>query len=77
MEEVKQECDELKEFLDVERRIILKHIDSHKWFNGIADKNEAIADFISRYAWLIRETYCMSICGNSKNCAVLDSLEEK
>ena len=73
---MKQSCNELKEFLDVERRIILKHIDSHKWFNGIADKNAAIIDFINKYAWLIRETYCMSICENSGDCAIFEKLDK-
>jgi hypothetical protein len=75
--ETNQSCHELKDFLNVERDIILKHIDEHKWFNHISDKNVAIADFIEKYAWLIREVYCKCLCDKEEDCAVLSSLEKK
>ena len=42
-------CQKLKDFLDIERKIIIRHIDQHKWFNKISDKNEGISDFIGKY----------------------------
>jgi hypothetical protein len=72
MEADNQQHYELKDFLNVEMEIILKHIDEHKWCNHIVDKNEAIADFISKYAWIIRETF-----GAAYNLAVRCQEESK
>ena len=54
--------------MKIQREIISRHIDDHKWLNGIADKNEGIADFVKKYAWVIRETFCSYMCENKDTC---------
>ena len=61
-------CQKLKDFLEIERKIIIRHIDDHKWFNKISDKNEGIADFINKYGWIIREMFCTYMCENKDGC---------
>lgn len=61
-------CTNLKKLLSVECEIIKRHIDDHKWFNAIADKETAICDFIEKYAWLMREVYCGSVCEKRYEC---------
>lgn len=45
----------------------MRHIDEHKYFQGVPNKNIAVNDFISKYAWIMRETYCLS-CPDRKEC---------
>ena len=61
-------CIHLRELLSGQRVIISRHIDRHKWFNHIEDKEEAIGDFIGRYGWIMREMYCDSACPDRNNC---------
>ena len=50
---MEEHCTHLKDFLEAEMLIVKRHIDEHKWFLHIEDKNEAIDDFIKKYAWII------------------------
>ena len=61
-------CNNLKEFLKLEKHVIEKNIDYHKWCNGIEDKEEAVYDFITKYAWIMREVFCNSNCKHSGSC---------
>ena len=63
-------CTHLREFLDSEILIIEHHIDEHKWFNHIIDKDLAIGDFIDKYGWLMREYYCTYICPERNKCNI-------
>lgn len=65
-----QHCDHLKDFLGLEKEIILRHIQNHKWFRHIGDYNEGVADFIENYGWLMRDMYCTSICPYREECAI-------
>jgi hypothetical protein len=69
-------CQKLKDFLEIERKIIIRHIDDHKWFNKIEDKNEGVADFIQKYGWIIKEMYCTYMCENKDGCALKKELDE-
>jgi len=68
------QCVQLSVFLQVEREIIEKHIEDHKWFRKIADYNQGVADFIQNYGWLMREMYCSHICKERANCALAKSM---
>ena len=72
-----QHCDHLKEFLGLEKEIILRHIKAHKWFRHIGDYNEGVADFIENYGWLMRDMYCTSICQYRKECVISKQLLEE
>jgi hypothetical protein len=63
-------CDRVKDLLQVESRVIKRHIDRHKWFQHIRDKNEAVKDFIEKYGWLMREVYCENMCSKKDTCKV-------
>jgi hypothetical protein len=60
-------CSQIRELLKVELSIIQKHLDEHKWFQHIEDKNMAVNDFIEKYAWLMKEMYCNFSC-KKENC---------
>lgn len=61
-------CRNLSALSAIQRDIIEKHIEKHKWYNGIENKEEAIQDFIDKFAWIIREMYCGYICGQRFRC---------
>lgn len=68
METIDQ-CIHLNDLMKVQQKIIINHLDEHKWCNHITDKNAAIIDFIKKYGWVMRETYC-EICEFKKDCSV-------
>ena len=43
---MQNEFSRLKEILEAQIDIIERHVDNHKWFMQIEDRNEAIGDFI-------------------------------
>jgi hypothetical protein len=63
-------CRCLREFIDAEVALIERHIDKHKWFQHIDNKDEAIADFITKYGWIMRECYCKYKCPYSEECEI-------
>jgi hypothetical protein len=63
-----KECTHLREILDAQRDIIDRHIDQHKWFNQIENREQAIYDFIEKYGFIMREFYCSRICGDRFHC---------
>lgn len=63
-------CIHLADFLRVERAIIEKHIDMHKWCREIPDVNEGVADFIDEFGWLMREMYCGHVCEHRCDCQI-------
>ena len=64
------QCNELENLLKTEKYIIKKHIDEHKWFKHIKDKEEGIIDFINEYGWLMKEMYCKYVCKENKQCFI-------
>jgi len=70
-------CTHLREFLDSQIIVIETHIDRHKWFNHINDRDLAIADFITKYGWLMRDYYCNYICPESSGCMVKKNISEQ
>ena len=65
-----EECIHLKEILDAQIEIIERHIDQHKWFQQIHDREEAIGDFIEKYGFIMREFYCSRICEDRFQCEI-------
>jgi hypothetical protein len=37
--------------------LIERHIDKHKWFHLIENKDQTIADFVEKYGFIMREFY--------------------
>lgn len=69
-----RQCVHLVEFLRVERGIIQKHIDQHKWCRKIPDYNEGVADFIDEFGWLMREMYCGHVCEHRCDCEIAQQI---
>ncbi|NLA75521.1 MAG: hypothetical protein GX846_08665 [Deltaproteobacteria bacterium] len=67
---MQDECIRLKEILEAEIEIIERHIDDHKWFMQMEDRNAAIADFIEKYGFIMREFFCSRICEERFKCEI-------
>ena len=65
-------CTNLASFLQTEIDIIKENIDTHKYLRGIEDEQNAIADFVAKYGWIMRTYYCKFICPNSGTCDIRD-----
>lgn len=63
-------CNHLREFLTMQIDLIEQHIDNHKWYNHIEDKNEAAADFINKFGWIMRACYCTYVCPDASGCQI-------
>jgi hypothetical protein len=71
------ECKHLHDILDAQVDIIERHIDQHKWFHGIANKDKAISDFIEKYGFIMREFYCSRVCKDRFDCEVAQRYNPK
>lgn len=71
------ECKRIKEILDAQREIIERHVDNHKWFMQIEDRDEAIRDFIEKYGFIMREFYCSRICEERFECSLAKQYNPK
>ena len=69
------ECKQLITFLTAEKRIIMKHLSDHKWFQHISDENLGVMDFIDKYGWIMREMYCGFACKNRFSCKIAQRFE--
>ena len=69
-------CKHIREILDVERKIIIKHIEKHKWFNHFEFEHDAITDFVNKYAWLMREVFCGALCPHREVCQVSEKFRK-
>ncbi|MFA5188846.1 MAG: hypothetical protein WC460_05790 [Patescibacteria group bacterium] len=63
-------CTNLRQLASVQSTIIKKHIDKHKWFAHIVDKQQATSDFIEKFGWIMRELYCGYICEKRLDCSI-------
>ena len=71
------ECRRLKEIIEAQIDIIERHVDDHKWFQQIEDRNEAIKDFIEKYGFIMREFYCSRMCEERFNCLLAEKYNPK
>ena len=74
---MQNECSRLKEILEAQIDIIGRHVDDHKWFLQIDDRNEATRDFIEKYGFIMREFYCSRICEERFACKVASQYNPK
>ncbi|MGD9161395.1 MAG: hypothetical protein PVG39_23475 [Desulfobacteraceae bacterium] len=74
---MQSECSRLKEILEAQIDIIERHVDDHKWFLQIEDRNEAVRDFIEKYGFIMREFYCSRICEERFACKVASQYNPK
>ncbi len=68
--EMHEECTRMRDLLVVQKQIIERHIDEHKWFQHIPEKDEAISDFLQKFGWIMRELICGYICPERFNCKI-------
>ena len=66
-------CTRLREFVFVQIDIIKRHLDKHKWYNGIADETTGTVDFVRKYGWLMRDVYCHHVCDRATECPLADA----
>ena len=56
-------------------QLIKKHLDKYKLYNHIEDETKSFTDFVNKYAWIIREVYCLSICPDKNICRKLSKIK--
>jgi hypothetical protein len=66
-------CTHINDLVKAEIPIIKRHLEKHKWYKMIDDKEVATADFIKSYGFIMREYYCQYIC-KDKECDFYKSL---
>jgi len=67
---VKHGCINLIKLLNIEKKIIERHLKKHKWLNHIEDSNIGMMDFINKFGWIMREIYCEGVCERKGDCEV-------
>ena len=63
-------CNRMKDIIGAELALVKRHINDYKWYNHIEDEEEAVVDFVRKYAWLMREVFCARICPDKLRCEV-------
>ena len=74
---MQSECRRLREILEAQVDIIERHVDDHKWFLKIEDRNEAVRDFIEKYGFIMREFNCSRICEERFTCKIASQFNPK
>lgn len=69
-------CVNLVKLLDVEKKIIQRHIKKHKWMNHIEDVTEGTIDFINKFGWVMKEIYCEAVCDRKDDCEIYLHIKE-
>lgn len=64
-------CKHLEDLLKAEIPLIKRHLEKHKWYKHIENSEEATADFIKNYGFIMREMYCSNICINKDGCELI------
>jgi hypothetical protein len=70
-------CERVSEIVSAESEVIKDHLDKHKYYNHLDTDNEAIADFVKKYAWIMREAYCGSVCRDRNKCGVVPTFTDE
>jgi hypothetical protein len=63
-------CTRLREFLGVQKVVLLHNLEKHKTFRQITDDEEAKDSFIEWCGWLMREIYCGFLCCDRFKCPI-------
>ena len=61
-------CKHLRELADSQLAIIERHVDRHKWFRHIENREEAMLDFVEKFGWIMREFHCTQVCTDRSEC---------
>jgi hypothetical protein len=72
-----KECKHLSEILEAQKDIIERHIEQHKWFQKIGNREAAICDFVEKYGFIMREFYCSRICVSRFDCELAQKYNPK
>ena len=67
-----ERCEYIQEILLIERDIIEQHSPAHQRYNGIQDEYDALVDFVSKYAWIMREVFCGVMCSHRDTCKAVE-----
>jgi len=67
-------CNKTPQVMAVEVDLIKKHIDKHKEYNNILSDDDAVVDFVDKFAWIMREAVC-AFCSDDK-CEAKKTKEE-
>jgi hypothetical protein len=71
-----ENCKHLEELMKEHVKIIERHIQKHKWYKMISDKDRAVEDFIDKYAFIMREMYC-DLCPENNECEAYSKYMKK
>ena len=63
-----EKCTNLKGLVCLEVKLIEKYID--KFDYAVTDRNTAAAEFVTKYAWLVKVIFCNSICEYRDQCKI-------
>lgn len=69
-------CLKVSDLLKIEKNIIEKNINRHKWFKHMTDRNIAMIDFIKTFGGILKQMYCESACSYCKECQVYQKMIE-
>jgi len=61
-------CNKMSQVMKIEIDLIKKHLNKHKEYNHILSDDDAIIDFVNKFAWVMREAIC-AVC-NNKECKI-------
>ena len=64
---MEHDCNHIKELNQVQAEIIEKHVEKHKFYRKIVDRDQAILDFIKSFGWAFRESFCRG-CRDRHEC---------
>ena len=70
-------CVRVSEILSAETEVIKDHLDDHKYYRHLDTDDEAIVDFVEKYAWIMREAYCMTVCKDRDTCTVMPKFKNE
>jgi hypothetical protein len=59
-------CKNLYKIINETLDIAGRHLDEHMYYTGLNNK-EALQDFVDKYSFIVKETYC-DLCEDNKNC---------
>lgn len=65
---IMEHCIKLEDFVKEQVQIIQRHITKHQWYIHAPNKESAVADFIDKYGWIMREIFCDKVCEYSSRC---------
>ncbi len=63
-----EKCTNLKGLVCLEIKLIEKYI--AKCDFAVTDRNTAASEFVTKYAWLVKDIFCNSICEYRNECKI-------